>query len=113
MKLKISNIKDKEKIILFLFCVVYALIVPRFKDYSYILLIVPTYYLIQNINLPNPSIFILALVILPCVNDSLPASQIFFILIRIYYPLVVAYAVWILYLYKIHTLTQDNCPAPK
>ena len=38
--LKSLNAQDKEKMILFLACIVYALIHPRLKDYACVLLIV-------------------------------------------------------------------------
>jgi dolichol kinase len=46
LKRSLMDHEDNQKIILFLVCLVYALIHPRFKDYAYMLLIVPSYYII-------------------------------------------------------------------
>ncbi len=40
---------ETDKITIFFFCVVYALILPLFKPYSYILLIVPTWFIMKRI----------------------------------------------------------------
>ena len=43
-----SSLDEKERLILFLFCLAYALILPRFKDYSYVLLLVPAYFVLTR-----------------------------------------------------------------
>ncbi|TFF96358.1 MAG: DUF2029 domain-containing protein [Promethearchaeota archaeon] len=42
--------QKQRKIIISLFFLVYCLVVPRFKDYSYIIMIFPAFYLIRTIN---------------------------------------------------------------
>jgi hypothetical protein len=61
IRLKIAKVENKQILEVFLVCLVYALIHPRFKDYAYISLIVPAYYIIMNSRFtkPNPFIFFL------------------------------------------------------
>jgi hypothetical protein len=47
--LKAVQILDRDLIVLFMACIVYALILPRFKDYSYILLLPPAYFIITRV----------------------------------------------------------------
>lgn len=42
--IKVMPESERQRMGLFLFCLAYALILPRFKDYAYILLIAPVYY---------------------------------------------------------------------
>ena len=44
-----TNNMEGRIVMVFFACLTYALISPRFKNYSYILLILPTYYLLSRI----------------------------------------------------------------
>lgn len=92
---------ENKKIVVFFSCVVFALISPRFKDYSYILLIPPTYFIIKNTSIKAYPILIL-LIILSSKYITLPFYGLFLEkLIWRYYPLVLAYLIWFLYLNEI------------
>jgi len=107
--LKNSMYKSKNKIVIFLFCLVYVLILPRFKDYSYILLIVPTYYLIENLKLKRGNYFLFIICILSTpYNVDLPGLKTIFHYLWTYYPLVIAYMIWILYVIWISKLKNSN-----
>lgn len=43
-----SSLEEKERLVLFLFCLAYALTLPRFKDYSYVLLLAPAYFILTR-----------------------------------------------------------------
>ncbi|MFC1743289.1 glycosyltransferase 87 family protein [Candidatus Riflebacteria bacterium] len=49
-KFLMLNKEGTEKVIIMLSCFTFALCAPRFKDYSYILLILPAYYLLLTTN---------------------------------------------------------------
>jgi hypothetical protein len=106
-KLRMAKREDKERLFLFLACLVYALILPRFKDYSYILLIVPTFFILKRLSYwkAAPVLFILAILPSP-LNASLPGFKLLSRGIWEYYPLFLAYGIWGLYLYEI--LIQGN-----
>ncbi|MDP8229378.1 MAG: glycosyltransferase family 87 protein, partial [Candidatus Electryoneaceae bacterium] len=78
---------DRRIIGLFIFCLTYALIVPRFKDYSYILLIVPTYYIIKKQRIFSSSQILLICIIL--FTQS-------FIIIRDYASFLAVFSVWLM-----------------
>ncbi|MFH1359462.1 MAG: glycosyltransferase 87 family protein [Candidatus Omnitrophota bacterium] len=98
--LRSLSARDKDKIVLFLFCLLYALIHPRFKDYAYILLIVPSYYILKRSISFNfyPVILILPLL---AFHSTLPGFRKLFPLLWEYYPLVIVYGIWSLYLVHI------------
>jgi len=104
--------KEKDKIMVFLSCLVYALILPRFKDYSYILLIVPTYFAIKRFSGGKEYIFLFIIMVLSTPDIvNLPGFNIIFSYLWNYYPLAIAFSVWILYLSKIFLSTKKELTA--
>lgn len=94
---------DDKRLILILFsCLVYALILPRFKDYSYIMLLVPSYYIILKFDKIKafPILFVL-LILSGSRFMSMPGMDSVYRAFWAYYPLILAYLVWGLYLYFI------------
>jgi hypothetical protein len=104
--LKSLETEDKEKIILFLACFVYALIHPRLKDYACVLLIVPSYFIINRMRYLKAYPFLFLLVILSAANVTLPGLRTIYVFMWTYYPLVIAYFMWSLYLYEIYALRE-------
>ena len=102
--------KNKEKIAIFLACLVYTLLLPRFKDYSYILLLVPTYFIIKRVSYTFTKVHILLFVftILSAARVTLPGFDVIFSFFWRYYPLVVAYFVWGLYIYNLPIITKKQ-----
>lgn len=98
------------KITIFLFCLVYALLIPRFMIYSYSLLIPPTYFILRRTairqNRPSGSAALALLILLPFSVQAyiaLPAIAIDILgCLLPYQPLVAAYGVWGLYLCDIY-----------
>lgn len=82
---------------MFVFCLVYALVLPRFKGYSYILLLIPTLYLLRR----QPSglflVWASALFLLPGMS-SLPFVNYVSLTVSNYLPLLLAYTVWYFYM---------------
>ena len=99
--LAMSGVKDKEKWMIFFVCLVYALVSPRFKNYSYIILIVPTYFIIKRGVHIKTYIFIFFLAIIP----SFPQTFSHF---GSFYTLIIAYAVWAMYLNEIFLMQKHN-----
>jgi hypothetical protein len=92
---------EQRKIAVCLACLTYALVMPRFQDYQWILLIVPTYLIMLQLDFVRayPVIFIFA--VLSAAHQMLPGSAFVFEVLWNYYPLVVALTVWALYVKKI------------
>lgn len=112
--LRSCQFPDKDKIIIFLACVVYALVLPRFKDYYYVLLLVPTYFIVKRARHIKAYIPLIVLAILPSILSSetpLPGFGRLASLLGIfweYYPLIIAYFVWGLYVYEIHMSARER-----
>jgi hypothetical protein len=111
MRLKHNDIENKAMLKVFIVCLVYALINPRFKDYGYILLLVPSYYLIKNIRFTNLAPFLFILFVMSN-RMMLPLAASIYDIIWDYYPLMVAYCVWGIYLYEIFC-TKDVAATTK
>ena len=103
-----SDHPDREKLILFLVCLVYALIHPRFKDYAYMLLIVPSYYIMKTNRLKKVFPFLFVLSILAAPHLMLPGFDFLSAIVWRYFPLMIAYTVWGLYLYEIFALAKSE-----
>ncbi len=125
--LKYENHKDYKKVLVFFMCLTYALILPRFKPYSYILLIVPTYYLMSKMTSKTVyyAMFIVSLIFSYPSNlffeqvYSIPDKSSYFLnfigYIRLaceyligYFSLLFAYFVWGFYLWKFPFTEHDN-----
>lgn len=100
MRLKHTHIENRAMLEVFVVCLVYALIHPRFKDYGYILLLVPSYYIIKNIHYTKIAPFLFILFIMSN-RMLLPMVSSVYDIIWAYFPLMVAYGVWGIYLYEI------------
>jgi len=94
---------EKEKLLIFVFCIVYAIILPRFKDYSYILLVVPAYYLIRKVSLKSVYPLLFIIITLSSVHVTLPLADAISGILWNYFPLIVAYCIWGLYMHEIHS----------
>jgi len=112
IRLKSAKVENSRMLEVFLVCLVYALIHPRFKDYAYILLIVPAYFIIMNnrYTKTNPFVFFLAILVYP--PFIVPGTEIFFTFFWKYYPLVVAYVIWGMYLQEIFSWATAPGLAP-
>jgi hypothetical protein len=90
---------DRLRNQLFLACFLYALVAPRFKDYSYVLLIVPAAHLLYAYARRLPASLVwLGVLCVPVVNQPMPAFEAFGVLLLDYYPQFVAAVLWLMYL---------------
>ncbi len=97
VRLRLADTDTRSMMEVFMVCLVYALIHPRFKDYGYILLLVPSYYMIKNTAYTKLAPFLFILFIMSN-RLMLPIADSVYDIIWTYYPLIVAYWVWGLYL---------------
>jgi hypothetical protein len=97
-----------------LLCLAFALVVPRFKDYSYILLIGPSLYVLASCKWVNPVVPLAALLAIFCYQSLQwlgTAMQPFYTVQREYYCLLMAWMVWGLCCYGIWRETSESdCP---
>jgi len=104
-RLKLKEMTGRAMMEVFMVCLVYALIHPRFKDYGYILLLVPSYYIIKNIHYSKIAPFLFILFIMSN-RMLLPIVSSIYDIAWAYYPLMVAYGVWGIYLYEIFSASE-------
>ena len=101
-RIKSIKIKDREKWIVFFGCFVYAVVANYFKDYSYVLLILPTYFIIKNTRLSPKGLLLFIAVIFA--TGYLPGERPILDLFWGYHPLFLAYFLWYLYMYEMRRL---------
>jgi hypothetical protein len=80
---------ESKKRVLFLMCFAYAILHPRFKDYSYILLMVPAYFTARQLTRASAYGLAILLMLIPG-KSNLPGWS----LLVEYYPLFVAFGLW-------------------
>jgi hypothetical protein len=90
---------EVDKLMIYLFCFVYALVNPKFMFYSYILLMIPGFYLIKNSKLIKP-IYLLIFILLLSPGDLCfyPGINSFYALYWQYFPLIQAFGLWGLFI---------------
>ncbi len=104
-----SKARDKEIFMIFLACVTYGLILPRFMNYSYILLIVPAYFIIKRISYPKGYILFFIIIILSTPAEThLPGLSMIFQYMWKYYLLIIAFVIWGLYINKIYRMPKNQ-----
>ena len=107
LRLKQAQLDNRAMLEVFMVCLVYALIHPRFKDYGYILLIVPSFYVIKNIHYSKLTPFLFILFIMSN-RMMLPIVSSLYDIVWAFFPLMVAYCVWGIYLYEIFSLNDEK-----
>ncbi len=97
-----------------LMCLLFAVVIPRFKNYSYILLIGPSLYVLASCKWINPVVPLGALLTIFCYQSLQwlgTALQPFYTVQREYYCLLLAGMVWGLCCYSIwRTTSESDCP---
>jgi hypothetical protein len=91
-----SRIGARELESIFLFCTTYALIQPRFKSYSYILLLPPAYYVLmrgQHVPATGALLALFASSAVMPLPNPVPLGP-YFVLLWLFYPLLLAFTVW-------------------
>ena len=97
---KLQNKRERMLIIIFVFCLIYSFIMPRFKDYDYVLLLLPAYFLIEKLEGKLGTAYLLVILFsLSAANYRLPGLYSIRIMIWEYYPLFLAVGLWLGYLF--------------
>lgn len=103
--------EDRDKIVIFTACLVYAIIHPRMKDYAYVLLIAPSFYIICRAGFSKMFPFLLALSILSTVHITLPGLVNIYAITWAYWPLLIAYLMWGLSIFEIYNSDRRRVEA--
>jgi hypothetical protein len=100
-----------QKALIFFTCLVYALIIPRMKAYSYILLLIPTLYALRMLPrrlLTSAAVAVLAMLVLFPNGVSLFPFRLASQLLYAYLPLVAAFCVWAAFLGLLKTVPEAH-----
>lgn len=93
--------ESKKRLLLYLVCVSYSLLVPRFKDYTYVLLILPAFEaLLRLAGRSGSGRWFWLFFVLTATSPSLSADLYLGIFWE-YYPLILAWSLWFFYLNEI------------
>jgi len=96
---------SKEKILIFLACTVYAVVLPHFEDYSYIIVLVPAYVILRR-SRPGDLCALLLFMTLSAAGATLPLVRPLMRIILAYSPLILTYLVWGLYVREISSRSK-------
>ena len=107
LRIKHTGADKRAMLEVFVVCLVYALIHPRFKDYGYILLLVPSYYIIIHMRHTKlaPLLFIMFIM---SNRMMLPIAASIYDIVWNFYPLMVAYCVWGIFLNEIFSQNDEK-----
>jgi hypothetical protein len=106
-KLKDLKTDNKDRWYIFFSIIIYVIISMRFKDYSYIILIVPACFILDKISYFKSSVFLIILLILSSkYSSTLPFLANAFDVMWYYYPLLLAYLLFYLYVRTIFYLSD-------
>ncbi|MBI3534557.1 MAG: DUF2029 domain-containing protein [Deltaproteobacteria bacterium] len=99
---------DIKKVILF-FCATYVVAIPRMKDYSYVIILLPALYALMEL----PQKYLVSVILIPilapnAINSILPGRN-FFLIVYNYMPFLCSCAIWYLFYTN---LTHSSHPAP-
>lgn len=90
-------------------CLVYALILPRFKNYSYVLLILPAYFVIVNAGFVSGKAVVVVLAVLSTAPQSwVPLHRTALAFFWDYFPYVFTVGLGVLVIGEINALTQKS-----
>lgn len=89
-------------------CVVFVLLSPRFKDYSYIILLAPTYFLLTRMRVVRPYHLGFVLCILSAQYVTLPGLRLVTAALWHYYPLALAFFVWVGHVIELHARNRPR-----
>jgi hypothetical protein len=107
---------EKRKVIIFLSCLTYSLIMPRFKTYSYILLLVPSYYILWRINESQGTTYVnlskyFYIAVFTCLSSLYAisiGSEVVKQSVLSYSSLFAAYYVWGMYIWTISRMNSSE-----
>src|SRR5205823_8939205 len=95
-----SDASNRLELILYLAAIVQPLVMPRFKNYSYMLLVAPTWFIATRSTHLRSALPLLLVACLPVYSWITSADKI--TLVANYSQWLIAAGAWALYLYEIH-----------
>lgn len=101
--------KDKERMIVFLACLTYAVVVPRFVAYSQMILIVPAYFVLKRMLSGIEGILLFFLVALQTPSHTgMPGMEAVLTFVWTYYSVLLGLGLLIIYLFRIFKSKKEG-----
>ena len=107
MRLRSLDLAGKEKLMVYFACTAYVLVLPHFEDYSYIIMLVPAYYILRRFSTRAVYAFLLLFVILSSTATTLPLMRAAIRITLVNSPLILTYFIWVLYINEIRFLYRS------
>lgn len=98
--------RDNVMPVLF-FALTLILILPRFKDYSYIQALLPTYFIFTRLRKKDSFVLLLILACLTSRNISIPVYRAFIEFIWYYYTYILVFVLWVFYMVELRKSKVD------
>jgi Glycosyltransferase family 87 len=103
-----SRLRDARTFLILFVIVVYALTMPRMKDYAYMLVIPSALFAIEQFAVPVPRWWmVMPLILIPATTASPPLSHLPYVLLWDYWPLFIVFCLWSLYLRELKGVTTS------
>jgi len=106
--LRSLSIADRERIMVFFACAAYVLVLPYFEDYSYIIMLVPAYFILKGSATRSRYAFLFLFTILSSATTTLPLVRPAVRIILVNSPLILTYLIWGLYMHEIALLSRSE-----
>jgi hypothetical protein len=91
---------------IYMSCFIYAMIMPRFKTYSLILLIPPALYVIRKY---SGKLYFPLMIILVSLSTRPPLPKLYLVdLFWTYYPLLIIYALWLIWVFFLNSGSEQT-----
>ena len=104
-----AKVLDKDKMVIFILCLVHALLNPKFMCYSYILLLIPTYYIIQRTTAVHPY-YLLLFILLLSPRHKIYGIEFISNLYWGYFPVFLSIGILCIYLYEVFWEQKTSTP---
>lgn len=105
-----NNVNLDIKLILLFSIIIYVLVLPRVMSYSFIIMLIPSYYIIKKITDVKAGIILFILIIMTSGSSitNFTFLNVYWILIWNYFPLILTLAIFFLYIKHISTIIHTS-----
>jgi hypothetical protein len=106
--LRSLDLAEKEKVMVYFACTAYVLVLPHFEDYSYIIMLVPAYYILKSSSTRAVYAFLFLFIVLSSATTTLPLMRAAVRIALVNSPLILTYFIWGLYVNRITSLSRTE-----
>ncbi len=104
----ISSKENPERIFIILACFLYILLLPRLKDYSFVLILGPAFYTLIKVQSNKIKLLLLGGALVFFNYMTIPGLSLFTAVVLPYYPLLITALFWLVLLYEINAISKST-----